>query len=187
MKLAYADPPYLGCCNKYQHTHPDGLCWDDPATHAALIVRLQSEYPDGWLMSLTSSSLRTILPLCPADCRVGAWTKPFCSFKPGINPAYCWEPVIWRGGRKRARREPSVRDYCAVNVTLRAGFIGAKPYEFCCWVFALLGLEPADEFHDLFPGSGAVGRAWREWCSKAAFVASCRTPSMFHEGETDGE
>ena len=29
MKLAYADPPYLGCCRLYEHFHPDGLCWDD--------------------------------------------------------------------------------------------------------------------------------------------------------------
>ncbi|WP_170285519.1 hypothetical protein [Microbacterium rhizomatis] len=38
--------------------------------------------------------------------------------------------------------------------------IGAKPAEFCRWVFDLLGAEPQDEFSDLFAGSGGVARAW---------------------------
>ena len=160
MKLAYADPPYLGCCGLYDHHHPDGLCWDDLATHEALIGRLTDDYPDGWALSATSGSLRHLLPLCPDDVRVGAWVKPFASFKPNVNPAYCWEPVIFHGGRKRDRTEPTTRDYVAANITLRRGLTGAKPREFCWWVFDLLGAEPADEFHDLFTGSGAVSEAW---------------------------
>jgi len=38
--------------------------------------------------------------------------------------------------------------------------MGAKPPRFCSWVFRVLGLEHTDELVDLFPGSGAVGRAW---------------------------
>ena len=37
---------------------------------------------------------------------------------------------------------------------------GTKPAAFCRWVFALLGAAPGDSLDDLFPGSGAVGRAW---------------------------
>lgn len=37
---------------------------------------------------------------------------------------------------------------------------GAKPAAFCRWMFDLLGAAPQDDFTDLFPGSGGVGRAW---------------------------
>jgi hypothetical protein len=42
--------------------------------------------------------------------------------------------------------------------------VGRKPGVFCTWVFELLGMLPGDELDDLFPGSGMVGRAWREIC-----------------------
>lgn len=110
MKFAYADPPYLGCCGLYDHEHgDDGQCWDEPETHRALIARLD-EF-DGWAMSLSTPSLRTILPMCPDDVRVAAWVKPFAVFKPNVNPAYAWEPVIVRGGRKRGRELATVRDF----------------------------------------------------------------------------
>jgi hypothetical protein len=31
---------------------------------------------------------------------------------------------------------------------------------FCRWLFGLLGAAPGDQLDDLFPGSGAVTRAW---------------------------
>jgi hypothetical protein len=163
--VAYADPPYLGQCGRYEHNHPDGRCWDDPDTHTRLVARLSLDFPGGWLLSLSVPSLRAILPVCPDDCRVGAWVKTYCVYKPNVNPAYAWEPVIWRGGRKRARRENKVRDYHSCGI--RQGknfFFGAKPDGFCFWLFDLLGLRPGDTFVDLFPGSGAVTRAWEKWC-----------------------
>lgn len=164
MRIAYADPPYLGMCKAYEHAHPDGLCWDDTQTHARLIARLTDEYPDGWALSLHTPSLRAILPLCPDDVRVAAWVKPFASFKPGVNPAYAWEPVIFRGGRQpRSREEQTVRDWCAVGITLRRGFTGAKPQAFSFWLFDLMGLRPTDALSDLFQGSGAVAAAWEKW------------------------
>jgi hypothetical protein len=163
IRCAYADPPYLGCGVSRYGDHPEAVVYDSIDGHRRLIERLAAEFPDGWALSLHAPSLRHILPLCPEDCRIGAWVKPFASFKPGVNPAYTWEPVIWRGGRKRERREPSVRDHLACNVTLRAGFCGAKPGDFCRWVFALLGLRHGDELVDIFPGSGAVSRAWEQY------------------------
>jgi hypothetical protein len=38
--------------------------------------------------------------------------------------------------------------------------IGAKPAAFSAWLFALLGMQPGDEFVDLYPGSHGVTRAW---------------------------
>ncbi len=162
MKVAYADPPYLGCARKHYRDHPEHAVYDTLEGHRALIDKLVRKYPDGWALSCTSGNLVDLLPLCPAGVRIAAWTKPFASFKPGVNPAYCWEPVIWAGGRQhRARTEPTVRDYCAVNITLTKGLTGAKPLGFCTWLFALLGLMPGDTFHDLFPGTGAVAAAWK--------------------------
>lgn len=64
-----------------------------------------------------------------------------------------------RGGKTAA----TVRDYVSANITLQKGTSGAKPNDFCYWLFELLGAKAGDDFHDLFPGSGAVSRAWREW------------------------
>ena len=163
MRFAYADPPYLGMGARfYGDRHPDAGDWDRPETHEALIDRLSAF--DAWAMSLSSTTLRVILPLCPYDARVGAWVKPFASFKPGVNPAYAWEPVVFHGGRKRDRKARTVRDWVSVEIALRRGCPGAKPAAMCWWLFDFLGVEPDDEFHDLFPGSGAVQRAWESWC-----------------------
>jgi hypothetical protein len=99
--------------------------------------------------------------------RVGGWFKPFASFKPGVNPAYAWEPVIFCGGRsavERGGREVSTtRDWVSANILLERGTSGAKPPAFCHWLFEFLGANGDDEFHDLFPGSGGVSRAWNDW------------------------
>lgn len=164
MKLAYADPPYLGCGRLYAAHHPDALAWDKPETHRALIDRLCDEYPDGWALSLTSTTLRTLLPMCPEDVRVAAWVKPFASFKPNVNPAYAWEPVIFRGGRsakdRGGRDVDTVRDFVSAPITLQKGLPGAKPPSFCRWVFDLLGARAGDTMDDIFPGTGIVGREW---------------------------
>ena len=49
----------------------------------------------------------------------------------------------------------------------------------CRWIFTLLGAEPGDTLDDLFPGSGAVSRAWAaytgcELSSAATVDASCK-------------
>jgi hypothetical protein len=65
-----------------------------------------------------------------------------------------------------ARRADSI--VCGVGPldTLPGREIGAKPAAVCRWIFDLLGAAPGDRLDDLFPGSGAVGRAW------AAFTRS---------------
>lgn len=152
MRFAYADPPYVGQSRK----HYGGA----EVNHRLLIAHLVADFPDGWALSCSTPSLRDLLPLCPDDVRIGAWVKPFASFKPGVNPAYAWEAVLWRGGRKRARTEPTVRDWVSANITLCRGCPGAKPVAFCSWVFDLLNARHSDDLVDIFPGSGAVGEAW---------------------------
>lgn len=158
MRMCYADPPYPGMAHFYEEkTEVD---------HADLIARLCDEFPDGWALSTASVSLKLLLPLCPDDVRVAAWVKPFCSFKPNVTVAYAWEPVLFRGGRKRTRKQGTVRDWTACNITLQRGMVGAKPEDFCFWLFSVLNLQPGDEFVDLYPGSGAVARAWQKWQSQ---------------------
>lgn len=169
LTLAYADPPYLGCCKLYDHHHgDDGRCWDDPATHRQLIDRLVTDYPDGWAMSATSVSLRTLLPMCPDDVRVAAWVKPFCAFKKGVRPCYAWEPVIFRGGRNpgfghahpppvKGGAQTTPKDFLAESIMLQKGLTGAKPPAFCTWVLDLLNVQPHDTVDDLYTGTGIMG------------------------------
>ncbi|MGO8837580.1 MAG: hypothetical protein ACLQAH_05340 [Limisphaerales bacterium] len=154
-RLGYADPPYMNQAKR--HYSHDPQCAE--VDHQALIKQLTTY--DGWALSCSTPSLRTLLPLCPPDVRVAAWVKPFCSFK-AANPAYAWEPVLYKPCRSRKGRFV-VRDWVAVNMTMRKGLCGVKPDRFCYWLFELLAMEPDDKFADLFPGSGAVTRAWRRW------------------------
>jgi len=155
MRVAYADPPYPGCAGRYpEKTEVD---------HPALIARLVDEYPDGWALSTHAPALRDLLPLCPPDVRVLSWVKPWAVFKPGVGVAYAWEPVLFRGGRKRTRKQPTVRDWMSVGITLRRGLVGAKPDAFCYWLFAVFNPQPGDLLDDLYPGTGAVTRAWSRW------------------------
>ena len=168
MRFAYADPPYLGLAARfYGDRHPDAADYDEPAKHAELIERLCSDY-DGWAMHLHTPSLRTILPMCPEDVRVAAWCKSFASFKPGVNPVYAWEPVLFRSaGRSHDRTRQTVNDFCLVPITLERGFQGAKPEAVVHWVMRMLGVQSTDTVEDLFPGSGAVQRAIDSWQRQA--------------------
>lgn len=177
MKAAYADPPYLGCGKShYGDQHPNAADFDDPATHRQLLTRLCDEF-DCWAISLHEPSLQWYLAtleemgLCSPDFRTGVWVKPFAAFKPNVTRAYCWEPVIFKFARPRTREQDTWRDFIACPITMRRGFTGAKPEKVCHWIFDGLNLELADEFHDLFPGSGAVGRALETWKARQIIPA----------------
>jgi hypothetical protein len=157
MRVAYADPPYIGQAQRhYRELETD---------HVALIERLVEEYPEGWALSLSSPTLKQVLNMIPDgyDYRVMAWVKPFAVFKPNVNPAYAWEPVVVHGGRSQGRDVPTVRDWVAESITLQRGLVGVKPDGFSYWLFSVLGLYPDDVFHDLYPGTGAVTEAWESW------------------------
>lgn len=171
LRFAYADPPYVGQAKRH-YAHDDR----GEVNHAQLLQRLHDEFPDGWALSCSTPSLDVLLVLCigifgAGNVRVGAWVKPFCAFKPNVNPAYAWEPVVFRGGRKRPRTEPTVRDWVSANITLKKGLSGAKPVGFCEWLFDLLGMQPGDELHDLYPGTGIVSETWNRWCDGRSIVA----------------
>jgi hypothetical protein len=157
VRFAYADPPYPGMSHFYKD-HPD---YGGEVNHAELIERLEREY-DGWILHTASTTMLEVWALCP-DARPLVWVKPFASFKKNVTLAYAWEPVLVKGWRKRGIDRPTVRDWFAENITLERGLTGAKPERVCHWLFEAMGMETQDELHDLFPGSGAVTRAWDSW------------------------
>ena len=175
MRFAYADPPYLGYARKHYSDHPEHAKWDALDAHRDLVESLERDF-DGWALSLASVNLWDILPLTPRPprCRVGYWLKPFASYKPGVNPAYAWEPLIFAPGRKRTREQETLRDWHMANITLKRGLTGAKPESTCHWMFGILGMNAGDEFVDVFPGTGAVARAWETWCTMPQNLEAAR-------------
>ena len=157
MRLAYADPPYIGQAKRHYSNDPSGIPAEE-VDHVKLIEQLNTY--DGWALSCSSPTLGYLLTLTP-DARVAAWVKPFASWKPTQRVQYTWEPVIFKPTRPRGSKSvPSVRDYVSANITLRKGTHGAKPDAFCDWILNLLGYVKAeDTIDDLFPGSGSLARA----------------------------
>jgi hypothetical protein len=154
--VAYADPPYAGKAKMY------GV--DETIDQALFLVHLDRTFPDGWAYSLSSSHLKYAMSVTAAqEARVAAWVKPWAVWKPGINPSYAWEPVLFKPARKRQRGRVTVRDYVIANAVMGGPCKGSKPEDFCYWLFDLLQLEADDEFVDLFPGSGRVSRCWERW------------------------
>ena len=159
LRLAYADPPYPGKAWLYR-THPD---YAGEVDHAALIRRLCSY--DGWAQSTSSTALPAVLALCPPMVRVAAWHRGQRPTR-SLRPLSAWEPVIYTGGRPRLstpggpRRVDSLIHGVAPMTTLPGRVIGTKPAAFCRWIFDLLSAAEGDTLDDLFPGSGAVTRAW---------------------------
>lgn len=167
IRLAYADPPYPGLARKYYGC--------EEVDHAELVSRLASY--DGWALSTSRRALKYVLSLCPDDAIVCPWVRPVRNRRAWwiVNS---WEPLIVVGGRKRrvAPRGATDASSRAVHDTLIWGgrqhshpgaMIGMKPAAFCEWMFKLLGACRGDSFDDLFPGSGAVTRAWDLYVASA--------------------
>jgi hypothetical protein len=162
--VAYADPPYPGQSAKHYANHPD---YSGEVDHRELLHRLDIQY-DGWLLHTSSSSLPDVLQIASEErvtgFRVMAWVKPFAAFKRNVSVAYAWEPVLVKPCRKPVVSKRLVlRDWIAEPITLQRGLAGAKPEAVCRWAFEVLGMEPDDTLVDLFPGTGAVYRAWDAW------------------------
>lgn len=167
-RIAYADPPYPGKSERYYGDHPD---FDGEVDHAALIASLSADF-DAWALSTSAEALQSVLALCPPGVRVAAWVRGHRVHRQALLPVSSWEPVIF-GGQIMRRALPADVDGIPTtdridSLVLRPGVrrtdpkrvTGAKPAEFCRWIFDLLAAQPGDEFVDVFPGSGGVARAW---------------------------
>jgi hypothetical protein len=177
LRFAFADPPYPGQARRHYGAHED---YGGEVDHRELVDRLARDYPHGWVLCTGARMLPDVLPLCPAGIRVLAWCKPMTPMKPGVSVDFGWEPVLLWGGRRRARRAPMVRDWLLLSPeqwTFKAGgapkgaVIGMKPRAFCHWLFDCLGARGGDTMDDIFPGSGAVGRAWEEYSAQPDLFA----------------
>lgn len=165
-RIAYADPPYIGCAHLYKD-HKD---YAGEVDHEQL-VRTLYEF-DGFVLHGSSTSIWNISSLLmkpptvsgAADVRCMAWVKGFAAFKRNVSVAYAWEPVYVRPARKPVVSARQVmRDWVECPITLRRGLVGAKPEKVCHWAFEMVGAHPDDDLVDLFPGTGAVTRAWERW------------------------
>jgi hypothetical protein len=156
MVMAYADPPYPGCAWMYRG-HPD---YAGEVDHRQLVASLEASY-DGFALSTSARALATVLPLFRRPVRVCAWVKPIGAAGSTFGVHNAWEPLIVAPGREL---RPGKRDWLAAQPARGGGsdLIGRKPEAFAVWLFELLGLVPGDTFHDLFPGTGIIGRAWAE-------------------------
>lgn len=166
MRLAYADPPYPGCAHMYKG-HPD---YAGEVDHRDLVERLDAEF-DGWVLHTHVAGLRMmerehILP--ESGLRICQWVKGFAAFKRNVPVAYAYEPVIVKAARKPevSCRERPLRDWKEHPITMKRGLTGAKPEKVCHWLFEVVGAHPGDALFDLFPGTGAVSRAWETWQTK---------------------
>ena len=183
MRLAIADPPYLGRAarhygpganaretfgsgpkrsstgrraSSYATTeHPDAAEWDDPATHRRLLDELERDF-DAYAVAGWPTSLPVYLEHRP-DLRVAVWHKTR-AVPGGSRIITSWEPVYLRLPDHRLPRAPgmSVRDVLTHHADGQR-HTGAKPPAWTRWVLTLLGYDPdRDTVVDLFPGSGAV-------------------------------
>ena len=162
MRFAYADPPYPGKAGYY----PEQAEVD----HGALVERLVAEFEDGWALSTSAEALQEVLALCPAGVRVCAWQRAVRPTR-SKRPISAWEPLIVYRGRELPLDQPqTVRDALAYGGRYRAfpgALTGMKPPQFAVWMFCQLGARPGDELVDLYPGSGAIGEAWRRYTAAA--------------------
>ena len=169
MRLAIADPPYLGRADRWYGSgrghrggigraaaHEAAAEWDDPATHRQLVARLEAEY-DGWAIAAAADSLPVYKSFLPAGVRTCIWVKGN-AVPSGSRVANQWEPVFVRvpEGRSAHRTGAAVSDVLTAGISYRHNYVGSKPYPWTHWVLELLGYRQGDEVHDLFAGSGAV-------------------------------
>lgn len=183
IRVAYADPPYPGCGALYStpgtpEYHPDAMRWDDPSEHVRLMEQLERDYPDGWALSTNVGSLRALLRDAPPRALVASWIRGSMRMRREVSVLRGWEPVIYSvpvAPRCKGMFGAAIDHVAAfTNQHTTEGFVGAKPRAFGLWVCKLLGLggHPDDEFVDLFPGSGAVTRAWQDYRATAIALRS---------------
>ena len=162
MTFCYADPPYPGKAFYYPERQE--------VDHSRLLDRLTTAFPDGWALSTSSRSLRDVLQLCPPTVRVCAWFKGPRPTK-SRRAIMSWEPLIVYRGRPLDTRLPQVlNDALIAQGRYRAfpgALVGMKPPAFAEWMFRLLGAQPGDELVDMYPGSGAIARAWARYVAPA--------------------
>jgi len=173
MRFAYADPPYPGCAGYY----PERQEVDTTKLVAGLVDR----YPDGWALSTSSEAAREVWALCPPGTRLHVWVKRTRRVR-AVGALRVWEALLVHGGRPlstaAAQQLEDVLIYRGRYRAFPGALVGMKPPQFSVWMFRLLGAQPGDRLDDLFPGSGAVGRAWERYTEPSSGAAAQRDASV---------
>jgi hypothetical protein len=176
MKLAIADPPYLGRAHRWYGVggrakgngkgradeHPEAFVWDKPESHINLALDLINNY-DGFAIACSSHSLSTYLSVIPTESengiRILSWIKPG-SLPSGSRITQSWEPVIVKVPKERKGRGKGKQmvDYLVCPAP-RTGFVGSKPDKWTIWILDAMGYKNGDIVLDLFPGSGSVSNS----------------------------
>lgn len=160
LRFAVGDPPYVGLAKRYYGDHP---AFGGEVDHAELIARMGRDFPDGWALCASEDSLHELMLLCPRGVRVAIWVKGSRRGE-SYRARNAYEPVILWGGRPIKMSCDEVLDDVLIwggrQHSHPGALVGMKPAPFCEWVFRQLGALAGDELVDLFPGSGAIGRAW---------------------------
>lgn len=157
----YAGRKHAAKGNHSADNHPEAAKWNDPATHRRLAERLMSSF-DGWAIACPPDAVAAgVYAPLPYGTRVMVWHRTNALPSRSLIGTR-WEAVLVcppaaRVGLPAGRRQ--VHDVLSCSAP-GAGFAGAKPQAWTRWVLDALGYDPeTDTVDDLFPGSGAVGRA----------------------------
>lgn len=164
-RFAFADPPYPGLSTLY----PEGY----EVEHGPLVQMLCQEWPDGWALATSADALGDVLRICPPGVRVCAWLHQHRPHGPTPN---AWDPLIVCGGRRIAGN--GVPNAVHVRAGNAWDLPGAKPRLYHQWAMALLGATPADDWTDLYPGSGSGPRAWASYRGVSEVVSGLRAPYL---------
>lgn len=177
--FGYADPPYPGLAERY-YSQPE-------VDHVALVADLRQRFPDGWALSTSAAAVRWVHALCPPETRLCVWNRG-ARHVHATRPLCAWEALLVCGGRPLVA---PVEDVLTLAPSSRPrshpdALVGMKPPAFAAWLFRLLGAHPVDELTDLFPGSGAIGRAWGVYVSSSGRSssgdASCAAADVARDG-----
>jgi hypothetical protein len=122
--------------------------------------------PSSWNASLAAAVDASRLTRADASRLTGAPLRVAASGGHDASAA-----ALHDASRGSARRVDVLTYRPGARTTDPDRVIGAKPAEFCRWMFDLLGAEPQDDFVDLFAGSGGVMRAWDIFADRAEVSA----------------
>lgn len=160
LRFGFGDPPYPGLARRYYKEQPT---FGGEVDHERLIRELGEGFPDGWALCTSAPALPYVLKLCPDTVRVSIWVR---GSRSGVSyrARNAYEPVILHGGRPRKMTCHEVLDDVLIwggrQHSHPGALVGMKSAPFCEWVFRQLGALAGDYLTDIFPGSGAVMRAW---------------------------
>ncbi len=166
--LVYADPPYANCRFRYARKNSSRQWGRNSRADfmRELIARMDSlRAADGaCALSMATPELE-LLPLFPSRRRVLAWVKPYAVFRPGVWPAFAWEPVVIWGnlpGRAEQKASQTPPDWFSCPPQKPSKREGAhenpKPEAVMEWVINMALGPRRGPALDLFAGSCTMAR-----------------------------